>query len=169
MSMLKIEEKVYDDGLTKQSFRDQCDVNKIIAKAQKAGGLSHLDQYEGVYADFANYDFEGQQEILARGSSIFADLPSSIRAEFGNQPSRFFEYVNDPANAGNLRDIFPELAKPGLQLPNPVKAGHNSGAAGPTTAPPSGASEPQASVPQTTEVSPGSGPEAAPAASPEGS
>ena len=44
MSMLKIKKKVYDDGRTKQSFKDQCDINKILKKAMRTGSIAHLQK-----------------------------------------------------------------------------------------------------------------------------
>ena len=41
----------YKDGRTKQAFKDQCDINKMLAKAQRTGSIAHLNKYpEAVYA-----------------------------------------------------------------------------------------------------------------------
>ena len=43
----------YKDGRTKQSFKDQCDINKILKRAQVKGGLAHVQKYpEAVYGEF---------------------------------------------------------------------------------------------------------------------
>jgi phage internal scaffolding protein len=118
MGMLKLETLSYTDGRTKQSFKDQCDINKILKKAAKVGSLSHLERHGAQYGDFSDIgDLLQAQERLARGQEIFQELPSEIRREFSNDPGNFFEYVNDPANAGNLRELLPGLAEPGSQLP----------------------------------------------------
>ena len=42
---------------TKQSFKDSCDVNKIIKKAQITGSLAHAQKYDTpVYGDFTGID-----------------------------------------------------------------------------------------------------------------
>jgi len=107
----------YTDGRTKQSFKDSTDIQKIIARFDKTGTISHLAKFEGVYADFSDFDFHLQNNMLARGNEIFAELPAEIRREFGQSPAKFFEYVNDPANAADLRKKLPALAAPGQQLP----------------------------------------------------
>ncbi len=97
MSMLGTQQpKSYDDGRVKQSFKDETDINKILKRAQKTGTISHLNQYEGRYADFADFDFFESQLMLTKGREIFDALPSEIRNEFGQSQGAFFEYVNDP-------------------------------------------------------------------------
>ncbi len=107
--------KKYKDGRTKQSFRDETDINKILHRAQKAGTLSHLEKYEGTYGDFADFDFLEANIQIAKGGEIFDALPSEIRQEFRHSPAAFFEYVNDPANIDDLRKRLPGLAAPGRQ------------------------------------------------------
>ncbi len=105
----------YNDGRTKQSFKDETDINKILHRAQKAGSFSHLQKYEGTYSDFADFDFMEAQLQLTKGREVFDALPSELRNEFKQSPAAFFDYVNDPANAGKLREKLPDLAKPGKQ------------------------------------------------------
>ncbi len=107
--------KVYDDGRTKQSFKDETDIEKIMARADKTGTISHMAKYEGVYADFSDFDFHQQNNMLARGREIFADLPAEIRKEFSQSPAEFFEFVNDPKNIEDLKTKLPALAEPGRQ------------------------------------------------------
>ncbi len=108
---------VYDDGRTKQCHADECDINKIMARFDRTGTISHLSKFEGVYADFSDFDFHEQTTKLTRGREIFDELPAELRSEFGQSPAAFFAYVNDPANAKELRKKLPALAKPGRQLP----------------------------------------------------
>ena len=64
-------------GRTKQSFKDSCDINKILAKAQKAGSISHLQKHGAFYGDFAEApsDLLEARAMLARGQEIFDELP----------------------------------------------------------------------------------------------
>ncbi len=112
--------KSYPDGRTKQSFRDECDIQKIMARAEKVGTISHLEKYEGVYADFSDFDFHEQTNQLTRGREIFDALPSELRREFGQNPARFFAYVNNPENKDDLLKKLPGLAAPGRQLPDVI-------------------------------------------------
>ncbi len=106
----------YPDGRTIQSFGDETNIQKIMARADKAGTISHLQKHEGTYADFSDFDFHTQTNKLTRGREIFDDLPAEIRQEFGQSPAKFFKYVNDPENVGELMKKLPALAKPGRQM-----------------------------------------------------
>ncbi len=106
----------YKDGRTKQSFRDETDINKIIQRAEKTGTISHLNRHQGSYSDFADFDYFGNLQKLTRGREIFDDLPAELRNEFEGSPTKFFNYVNDPANVGRIGELLPELAEPGRQL-----------------------------------------------------
>lgn len=112
----------YKDGRTKQSFKDATDINKILSKAQKTGTVSHLAKHEGVYGDFSDIDdLMTAHERLQRGQQIFDELPGEVRREFNQSPAEFFNFVNDPKNAGQLHKVLPALAKPGDQRPDVLK------------------------------------------------
>jgi len=116
MSIGGLKDPVYKDGRTKQSFKNSTDINRILAKAQKTGVISHLTKYGAVYGDFTDMpDLLTAHGRLARGQAIFDDLPSEIRAEFGQSVGEFFKYVNDPANKDDLVSKLPALAEPGRQ------------------------------------------------------
>ncbi len=110
----------YNDGRTKQSHKDETDIVKIMARFDQTGTISHLEKYEGVYADFSDFDFHAQSNRLAEGQSIFDALPAELRQEFGQSAGAFFAYVNDPVNHDNLRAKLPALAQPGRQIPLPA-------------------------------------------------
>lgn len=142
MSNTPREPKDYEGtGRTKQAYKDECDINKIMARVAKGNTITHLAKHGAVYGDFT--DFSTLQDAYAkmqRGVSIFADLPGEVKREFGNDPAAFFSFVNDPTNKDRLGDVLPGLAKPGNQMPNPIKTLENQAAeeqqAAPEPAPP---------------------------------
>lgn len=107
----------WPESLTKQSFKDSTDINKIINKHARAGTLSHLEQFGGQYGDFSDFDFFEAQTRLARARSIFEQLPPQVRADFANDPSRFFEFVAGKSPS-ELRQELPQLLDKGVQWPN---------------------------------------------------
>ena len=126
----------YKDGRTKQAFKDSTDINKILKKAQHTGSIAHLQKYpEAIYGEFLGTDFDllTAHQRIDQANQIFADLPSEVRGEFGNDPLRFVKFAGDPANNGKLRQLLPALAKPGSYFPNPVSRGGTG--AGAATAP----------------------------------
>ncbi len=105
----------YKDGRTKQSFKDETDIEKMLSRAQAAGTISHLEKYQGSYGDFADFDFFDSILMLTKGREVFDALPSELRSEFNQSPEQFFAYVNDPANKDDLEKKLPMLAEPGRQ------------------------------------------------------
>lgn len=112
---VSLKQPVYKDGRTKQTFKDETDINKILARAQKTGTISHINKFEGSYGDFSDFDFFEAQIMLTKGREIFDALPSEIRSEFNQSQAQFFAYVNDPANKDDLLKKLPGLAAPGRQ------------------------------------------------------
>ncbi len=117
MSMLGTKDAVFEKTRTKQAFKDETDINKLIQRAEKTGTISHLNKHEARYGDFSGFDFFEAQLQLSAGATIFAELPAELRSEFNQSPAQFFDYVNDPANKDRLGQLLPALAEPGRQLP----------------------------------------------------
>jgi len=115
MSMLGTKTPTFKDGRTKQSFKDETDINQILKRAQKSGTISHLNKYEARYGDFSGFDFFEAQLKLSQGREIFDALPVEIRREFRQSSAEFFDYVNDPENKDRLAELLPALAAPGRQ------------------------------------------------------
>ncbi len=87
-----------DQGRTKQSFRDECDINNIMAKYQKSGLLDFVNNHQAQYGDATGVEFQAAMELVVRGQELFDALPSSVRKRFDNNPEEFLEFVNDPAS-----------------------------------------------------------------------
>lgn len=140
---------LYGDGRTKQAFKDETDINKILKKAQRAGTLSHLERHGAYYADVSDVDdLLTAYNRVERAEEVFQDLPSEVRREFNNSWSEFFRCVNSPANAGRLRELLPALAEPGTQLIRPGTGRSDPNLGSPTGSAPSPSqpsSEPPAS------------------------
>ncbi len=115
MSMLGTKQPTYSDGRTKQSFKDETDINQILKRAQKSGTISHLNKYEARYGDFSGFDFFEAQLKISQGAEMFAALPVELRREFNQSPAEFFDFVNDPSNKERLAKVLPALAEPGRQ------------------------------------------------------
>jgi len=98
------------DDLTKQSAKDECDINLIMARYLKTGVLDFVNKNAPQYGDVTGYEFQAAMETVAKGKSMFAELPAAIRDEFDNNPEFFLEFVNDPEN-------LPQMAEMGLLRP----------------------------------------------------
>lgn len=91
-----------DPGHTKQSFKDDCDVNKIIPKYERTGILTHLNKIEGRYGDVTGLDFQTAQDIVNEATNLFASLPSNVRNRFQNNPAMFLDFMDNPDNTDEM-------------------------------------------------------------------
>ncbi len=132
-------------GRTKQSQKDECDINKLLEKQARAGTISHLDRYQGQYADFSKYNFEEHTNKIAEMATCFENLPAETKREFNQSPDEFFEFVTNPENVENLPRLLPEIANRGDYFP-PVTA-------------PKAPEQPQAEKEGTQDVAPQKAPE----------
>jgi len=91
-------------GRTKQSFKDECDVNTIMRRYEATG---ILPEPRGVpqYLDVSSIDFQEAQFFIAAANSRFFSLPSRIRDRFENDPAQFLAFMEDSRNAQEAREL----------------------------------------------------------------
>lgn len=108
------------DGMTKQSFKDECDINSIVKKALK-NGLLPDGNLNPIYGDFSDVkDYQEGLNVVLRAETQFNSLPAHVRSKFDNDPAKFLEFVGDPKNVKEMIDL--GLAKPApAPLPTPDK------------------------------------------------
>lgn len=89
-------------SLTKQSFKDECNINKIMDRFQRSGAIDHYTTRSHEYGDTSAPDYLEANLIIANANTMFEELPSSIRAKFENDPAKFLEFVQDDKNAQEM-------------------------------------------------------------------
>lgn len=94
----------------KQSFKDQCDINRIMGKYRKTGLVDWSAKYEGSIGIADPVDFHTAMNTVAQAEQMFSELPAEVRKRFANEPGAFLAFISDPANVGELRKL--GLAKP---------------------------------------------------------
>lgn len=105
------------EGRTKQSFKDECDINKIMAKFQTTGLIEFVNQNQGRYLDCTGVDYQEAMLTVANANSMFQSLPSGIRAYFENDPALFVDFASNPEN-------LPQMHEMGLTSPDYKPGGH---------------------------------------------
>lgn len=91
------------DSMTKQSMKDECDINLIMKRYEKTGLIAHVQQNEGFYADLSHVpDYQSALAIVQSADEMFMSLPSDLRARFENDPAKYLAFCSDPANRKEL-------------------------------------------------------------------
>lgn len=102
MGMLGIHPKDGIDtgpGLTKQSMRDEVDINKIVARFAKTGMLSSFNGGEPFYGDVSDIlSYQDALNVVVRARELFDGLPAELRERFANDPARLISFLDNPAN-----------------------------------------------------------------------
>lgn len=98
-----------DSSRTKQAFKDECDVNKIMKKFKKVMGVDYLTQYNGYaggqFGDFSQVtDYRTALEQVRIAEDIFMQLPAMVRKQFDNDTAQFLDYCQDSNNLGQLEE-----------------------------------------------------------------
>lgn len=97
--------KCTDKSRTKQSDKDDADVNKIMEKALRLGHLPPAEK-QALYLDLSSgQDFRESMAIVLNAEKQFQALPSKIRSEFHNDPALFLEFASDPANSDRMIEL----------------------------------------------------------------
>ena len=100
------------ETITKQEFKDDCDMNLIIKK-----GFTNLKVHEPQSGEQVVHNpditFHDMQCYMKQTEEMWQNIPAKIRAKFHNDPGEYLEFCGDENN-------HEELVKMGLANPKPV-------------------------------------------------
>jgi len=82
----------------KQEFKEECDINFIVARYKKTGVLPDDARLAAArYGDFSQIpDYQEMHEKLNAARQLFAALPARVRTEFNNDPGAFIDAASTP-------------------------------------------------------------------------
>lgn len=133
--LLKVKVAFTGLGRTKQAFKEECDINQILARFKKTGVLDFQQKHQAQYGDCTAIDFQNAQLLIAEANGMFAAMPSALRSRFDNDPAKFLAFVNDKRNRNEAEDLgllkvkpkgpekAAEAAVPGPEVNPPAPAG----------------------------------------------
>lgn len=117
-----------EPSMTQQHFKEDCDINNIIARFTKTGLLPQIDaQFE--YADVSDHQtFEESMNLVARTKEAFMELPAYLRKRFDNDPAAMLAFIDDPANTDEavklgLIEMSEEIPPSSLETPGETVGG----------------------------------------------
>jgi len=90
---------------TKQSFRDECDINNILRQFNVTGELP-IGSVQPQYGDFSGItDYQSALNAVMAAQDSFLQLPAKVRAKFDNDPALFVEFASDEANRDEMKAL----------------------------------------------------------------
>ena len=129
MTRERVAVRFTEPSLAKQSFKNECDINQLMRKYQKTGVIEHLNTHQGDYGNFIGFeDYQISLNRILEAEDAFSTIPSEIRNKFSNDPAKFLEFVQNPANLAEMQEM--GLANP----PRPESLEGNPTPEKPTTA-----------------------------------
>lgn len=108
-------------SLTHQSFKDECDINLIVARAAQTG-FTPMRSQPLIQGDFSEVpDYQTAMNTVVRAREAFDALPAKVRDRFNNDPSQLLNFVSDEKNreeATKLGLIQPAVDKGAASAPH---------------------------------------------------
>lgn len=90
---------------TKQSFRDECDINNILRQFNVTGELP-VGSVQPQYGDFSGItDYQSALNAVMAAQDSFLALPAKVRAKFDNDPALFVEFASNEANRDEMKAL----------------------------------------------------------------
>lgn len=121
---------------TQQHYKDQANINNILAKWHKSGIDPRRTGRKSMYVDHRDLpkDYETALQKVMAAEDTFDHLPSSIRNKFNNNVQAMIDFAKDPKNLEEgikiglfeppkppPRDLVKEIAEE-INKPKPDKA-----------------------------------------------
>ena len=129
--------------LTQQNFRDECDINNIIARFKDNGfaDVPQADYKQSVFDVASAVDFHTAQNIVKNAEAVFSELPVAVRKRFHGSPLEFLSFVDQL----DQPEVYSEAQALGLLKPMASNlAADAAAAAGPSGSPRAAAAAPAA-------------------------
>lgn len=103
-----------EPSMTQQQFREEADINNIMARYTNTGEFLHLTKQQGQYADFSQItDYQEMLNAVKYADEAFASLPALVRKKFSNNPEELLTFLQQSSN-------YDEGVTLGLLNPRPI-------------------------------------------------
>lgn len=96
-----------EPSLTKQYFKDECDINNIIKKFTQTGQITNLNNKQPIYGEAPETDFKSALDTVKNLHREFAELSTEQRDLFEDDPEKYGLFLEDfEANPQSYDDWF---------------------------------------------------------------
>lgn len=105
---------------TKQSFADECNINKIMKQYERTGLITHENSMHPVYGDFSNVDdYQTSMNKVIAAQDDFDNLSARVRKRFGHDPAELIEFMADEKNLDEAISLGLVPKPKGYRTPSP--------------------------------------------------
>jgi phage internal scaffolding protein len=102
---------------TQKQFKEECDINHILDKYQQQELVPTSDR-QPLFGDFTDEritDYHLAMQTITGVGELMQQLPAKVRDRFKNNPAAILDFIADPNNHQEARDL-------GLMNPLPEPA-----------------------------------------------
>ena len=123
MKRNRVYHRSVDDGKTQQHFKEQTDVNNIIAHYSQTGIDPYAERARNQQFGFASTkSYHDALTEIAEVNSAFESLPSAERAEYFNDPGIWLESMMKPEPETET-NVSEEASEEASELPSEPNEG----------------------------------------------
>lgn len=97
-----------EPSMTQQQYLLEADINDIIARYQNGNVTPQTGSREPIFGDFSDEaigDFHQAMQTIAGLNELMMQLPAKVRSRFQNNPAAVLDFVRDPANIAEAREL----------------------------------------------------------------
>lgn len=111
-----------DPSRTKQSFKDECDINRIMRRYLNTGIPPPMNTNASAYGDFTTVDdYFDAVTRLREAQNQFDALPAHLRRRFNNAPSELLMFILNSQNRAEAIELGLIPKPPGEPAPTKVE------------------------------------------------
>lgn len=97
---------VGEKSRTKQSMKDETDINLIMERFTRTGHISHLNHATPTFGDFTGAtDYQQAVNQVLDTQRQFEALPSAIRDHLSNDPAQLLDLVMNPERRKEAEEL----------------------------------------------------------------
>lgn len=109
-----------DEKMTKDSFKEECDINVIMARYKRTGALPQNYRHP-VYADVSEVpSYMEALEVVRQAEEAFYSLPAETRLECANDPAVFVDKLRGDKEWAKKHGLLAESAAEAPPLASPA-------------------------------------------------
>lgn len=83
---------------TQQHFKDDCDINVLVARFTNGGSLPQRDPSEYSFGDFSSIDYQSALDTIIVANEQFGTLSADVRERFDNNPAKLLHFLEQDKN-----------------------------------------------------------------------